>query len=317
MPTSTIVIVGRVRAAPGCWSASPRARPSCTPDGLDVHLVDPYPPGAGRIWRHAQSPLLAMNSMAADVTMYTDESVVCEGPIAPGPSFWDWAQTASRGRAGAGRRAGRRHPHHVPQPPAAERLLGLGAAGRAHAAARGHAGAPAPHRATGLTEDGATQIVHLERQAAAARRRRRARLRAPRRHPYRGRARPRRPRRRARACATCRRSRPPTPTSRCSRPARRCWSAGSAWRSSTSSCCSTRAAAAGSSPTVTGCATCRPATEPYLVAGSPRGAPYHAKTALPAARRASAAAALLRARAGRRRCSRRASRSTWRRRCGR
>ncbi|ALE72779.1 hypothetical protein AD006_13695 [Pseudonocardia sp. EC080610-09] len=60
--------------------------------GLDVHLVDPYPAGAGRIWRHAQSPLLAMNSMAADVTMWTDDSVVCDGPIAPGPSFWEWAQ---------------------------------------------------------------------------------------------------------------------------------------------------------------------------------------------------------------------------------
>ncbi len=60
--------------------------------GVDVHLVDPHPAGAGRIWRHEQSPLLAMNSMAADVTMYTDDSVVCDGPIAPGPSFWDWAQ---------------------------------------------------------------------------------------------------------------------------------------------------------------------------------------------------------------------------------
>ncbi len=60
--------------------------------GVDVHLVDPYPAGAGRIWRHEQSALLAMNSMAADVTMYTDESVVCDGPIAPGPSFWEWAQ---------------------------------------------------------------------------------------------------------------------------------------------------------------------------------------------------------------------------------
>lgn len=59
--------------------------------GLDVHMVDPYPAGAGRIWRHEQSPLLAMNSMAADVTMYTDDSVVCAGPIVPGPSFWDWA----------------------------------------------------------------------------------------------------------------------------------------------------------------------------------------------------------------------------------
>ncbi|WP_181781500.1 FAD/NAD(P)-binding protein, partial [Pseudonocardia pini] len=62
------------------------------PGDLDVHLVDPYPAGAGRIWRDAQSPLLAMNSMAADVTMWTDESVVCEGPIVPGPSFWEWAQ---------------------------------------------------------------------------------------------------------------------------------------------------------------------------------------------------------------------------------
>lgn len=60
--------------------------------GLDVHLVDPYPPGAGRVWRHAQSSLLAMNSMAADVTMWTDDSVVCAGPVAPGPSFWEWAQ---------------------------------------------------------------------------------------------------------------------------------------------------------------------------------------------------------------------------------
>ena len=60
--------------------------------GLDVHLIDPYPAGAGRIWRREQSPLLAMNSMAADVTMYTDDSVVCDGPIVAGPSFWDWAQ---------------------------------------------------------------------------------------------------------------------------------------------------------------------------------------------------------------------------------
>ncbi len=62
--------------------------------GLDVHLIDPFPAGAGRIWRHDQSPLLAMNSMAADVTMFTDDSVVCAGPVRPGPSLWDWAQRA-------------------------------------------------------------------------------------------------------------------------------------------------------------------------------------------------------------------------------
>ena len=47
---------------------------------------------------HAQSPLLAMNSMAADVTMFTDDSVRCDGPIVPGPSMWDWAQDLRDGR---------------------------------------------------------------------------------------------------------------------------------------------------------------------------------------------------------------------------
>jgi hypothetical protein len=66
--------------------------------GLDVHLIDPYPAGAGRIWRHAQSPLLAMNSMARDVTMFTDDSVRSEGPVVPGPSMWEWAQDLREGR---------------------------------------------------------------------------------------------------------------------------------------------------------------------------------------------------------------------------
>ena len=65
---------------------------------LDVHLVDPYPPGAGRIWRTAQSELLWMNSMAADVTMYTDDTVTCEGPIVPGPSLIEWAQQLRDGK---------------------------------------------------------------------------------------------------------------------------------------------------------------------------------------------------------------------------
>ncbi|MFC9629740.1 FAD/NAD(P)-binding protein [Streptomyces mirabilis] len=59
--------------------------------GLDIHLVDPHPPGAGRIWREAQSPLLWMNSHAEDVTMFTDETVVMDGPVCPGPTLHEWA----------------------------------------------------------------------------------------------------------------------------------------------------------------------------------------------------------------------------------
>ncbi|MFK0190653.1 FAD/NAD(P)-binding protein [Kitasatospora sp. NPDC090308] len=58
---------------------------------LDVHLVDPHPPGGGRIWRNAQSPLLRMNSMAEDVTMFTDERTTMDGPVRPGPSLAEWA----------------------------------------------------------------------------------------------------------------------------------------------------------------------------------------------------------------------------------
>ena len=77
------------RIAAGVPELMPRVGSGAT---LDVHLIDPFPAGAGRIWRYAQSPLLAMNSMAADVTMFTDDSVRCDGPIVPGPSMWDWAQ---------------------------------------------------------------------------------------------------------------------------------------------------------------------------------------------------------------------------------
>jgi hypothetical protein len=87
-----IAIVGAGPRGVGVLERLAASAPEIGPDGLTVHLIDPYPPGSGRIWRHAQSPLLAMNSMAADVTMFTDDSVVCDGPVRPGPSFWEWAQ---------------------------------------------------------------------------------------------------------------------------------------------------------------------------------------------------------------------------------
>lgn len=65
---------------------------------LDIHLIDPYPPGGGRIWRQDQSPLLRMNSMAQDVTMFTDDTVEQEGPVRPGPALHTWAQDVRDGR---------------------------------------------------------------------------------------------------------------------------------------------------------------------------------------------------------------------------
>ncbi|WP_432562705.1 FAD/NAD(P)-binding protein [Kineococcus sp. SYSU DK003] len=57
---------------------------------VDVHVVDPFPPGAGRIWRADQHPLLWMNSRAADVTVLPDETSSLAGPLRPGPTLYAW-----------------------------------------------------------------------------------------------------------------------------------------------------------------------------------------------------------------------------------
>ncbi|MGO4428439.1 FAD/NAD(P)-binding protein, partial [Streptomyces sp. MCAF7] len=59
---------------------------------ITVHVVDPHPAGAGKVWRTAQSRHLLMNTVASQVTMFTDDSVDLEGPLAPGPSLYEWAR---------------------------------------------------------------------------------------------------------------------------------------------------------------------------------------------------------------------------------
>lgn len=78
--------------------ANERARPSRA--SVTVHVADPFPPGAGRVWRTAQSRILLMNTVASQVTVYTDDSVEMDGPVEPGPSLYTWAKEtvlASRG----------------------------------------------------------------------------------------------------------------------------------------------------------------------------------------------------------------------------
>lgn len=65
---------------------------------LHLHVVDPFPAGAGRIWREDQSPLLKLNSRAADVSMFTDDSVQCLGPARPGPALDQWVQLIRDGQ---------------------------------------------------------------------------------------------------------------------------------------------------------------------------------------------------------------------------
>jgi len=68
---------------------------------LDVHLVDPFPPGAGRVWRTAQSDLVWANSLVRDVTVLPDESVTAPGRVVTSATVWQWAEQVGVGLPGA------------------------------------------------------------------------------------------------------------------------------------------------------------------------------------------------------------------------
>ncbi|PRW64912.1 FAD/NAD(P)-binding protein [Actinopolyspora mortivallis] len=55
-----------------------------------VHAIDSASPGAGAVWRPSQSRHLLMNTVASQVTLFTDPSVRCVGPIVDGPSLYEW-----------------------------------------------------------------------------------------------------------------------------------------------------------------------------------------------------------------------------------
>ncbi len=102
---SVIVLVGAGPRASGLVERIGANAPELLDGPVEIHLVDPFAAGSGRVWRHEQSPLLRMNSMAEDVTMFTDSSVVCTGPVRPGPSLAEWAVDLSTVELDAGVRA--------------------------------------------------------------------------------------------------------------------------------------------------------------------------------------------------------------------
>lgn len=71
-------------------------RKSASREEMTIHVVEPQRPGAGRVWRTDQSELLLMNTVASQVTVYTDDSVEMEGPIEVGPSLHEWARRVAR-----------------------------------------------------------------------------------------------------------------------------------------------------------------------------------------------------------------------------
>ena len=104
--TRLVIIGGGPRAIGvlerlGANAAGPEAAARLAAAPLHVDVVDPHMPGAGRIWRAEESPLLLMNSRAADVSIFTDETVEADGPVVAGPSLAEWADGIRRGEIAA------------------------------------------------------------------------------------------------------------------------------------------------------------------------------------------------------------------------
>lgn len=73
------------------------ANASGTRQRVVVDIVDPAPAGPGAVWRSDQSPELLMNTVTSQVSLFTDDSVPCAGPIVPGPSLYEWARMLCAG----------------------------------------------------------------------------------------------------------------------------------------------------------------------------------------------------------------------------
>jgi hypothetical protein len=88
---SRIVLVGAgPRSVMLLERLSAHARHRQTP--LSITVVDPFPPGPGRIWRDGQSPHLSLNSTAADVSIFNDDSCTLGAPSHGGPPLDEWVQ---------------------------------------------------------------------------------------------------------------------------------------------------------------------------------------------------------------------------------
>jgi uncharacterized NAD(P)/FAD-binding protein YdhS len=66
---------------------------------LQVCLFDPNPPGVG-CHDPEQDDFLLVNTVAGQITLFSDESVVGAGPMLPGPSFCEWLEDDNCNRLG-------------------------------------------------------------------------------------------------------------------------------------------------------------------------------------------------------------------------
>ncbi|MEZ3159458.1 FAD/NAD(P)-binding protein [Microbacterium sp. BWT-B31] len=87
-----VVIGGGLRGLSLVERLVAHARADATTSPLRIVVVDPFDPGAGRIWRVEQPSSLLMNTPASSSTVWVGEAVSCDGPRSHGPSFLQWLE---------------------------------------------------------------------------------------------------------------------------------------------------------------------------------------------------------------------------------
>lgn len=95
-----VVIIG---AGPRGLSALERlvAHSAASQRRVTVDLIDPFPPGAGHVWRTNQSPRFLMNTPSLFPTVIADDGVLSRDPLEPlrGMTFEAWRRAAVEQKA--------------------------------------------------------------------------------------------------------------------------------------------------------------------------------------------------------------------------
>ncbi len=93
MPSANRAAIAIVGAGPRGASLIERIGANLSDDAppLDVHVIDPAPSGAGRIWRTDQDRELCMNTLSHAVTLFTEPGSTVAGPVIPGPTLYEWS----------------------------------------------------------------------------------------------------------------------------------------------------------------------------------------------------------------------------------
>ncbi|MFC5959543.1 FAD/NAD(P)-binding protein [Streptomyces pratens] len=92
-------VVERLLARLGAELGGGSGVAGAAPAGLDLHVIEPHVPGAGRVWAPSQPDCLLMNTLAGHATAFPDASVRMAGPPSSGPSLLEWSRRHAPGLA--------------------------------------------------------------------------------------------------------------------------------------------------------------------------------------------------------------------------